>query len=257
MYVHSCRGTFPRISTATSVAVNPELCYILSLWMDGAFSCVAMLEPLLLTQVLGRDLEWVSTKPWPRCCLHRVCLQILRSHFLLFDFSPCLYTDSWMAYHSLSKRTWSHVCAHILPCAFRRASACISQHVCVCHVFGIVMSFHTPCHQLRLPVLRRGGKGGGVGWSRCRMWGSITALAALRLTNGLLLSGCDEPGAGANVSLLWHRSGCQQKAWHGVNEAWSWRKAAKCHSWAFAIPDMRHSSSLIMLPVPNNHRWKI
>ena len=84
---------------------------------------------------------------------------------------------------------------------------CVCVCVCVCHVFGIVMSFHmSPSHQLRFPDLAP-EMAAAVG-ARCRVcvcvcvWGSITALAALHLTNGLLLSACDGPGAAANASLL-------------------------------------------------------
>lgn len=71
--------------------------------------------------------------------------------------------------------------------------------VCVCHAFGIVMSFHvSPSHQFSFKPLASGG-GQAV---RCHGDGSVTALAALHLTNGLLLSLREEPCSGANASLL-------------------------------------------------------
>lgn len=183
----------------------------------------------------GRHGERVSTKPWPWCCLHRVCLQILRSHFLYFLPPPFLLqcsvyamTAEWRAIH------W--VCARIelksLP-AHSGVCECPSplsecQHSCVC-VMSLASSCHFSCHppQLRFSALAFGGVGGG-GYLGVACGDPSQALAALRLTNGLLLSVCDKPGAGANISSLWHRSGCQQKAWHGINKARSRRKAAKC-----------------------------
>lgn len=129
----------------------------------------------------GRHGERVSTKPWPWCCLHRVCLQILRSHFLYFLPPPFLLqcsvyamTAEWRAIH------W--VCARIelksLP-AHSGVCECPSplsecQHSCVC-VMSLASSCHFSCHppQLRFSALAFGGVGGG-GVSRCRMWGSIT-----------------------------------------------------------------------------------
>lgn len=55
----------------------------------------------------------------------------------------------------------------------------------MCHVFGIVMSVHvSPSHQFSFSLLASGGGQAG----RCHGDGSVRALAALRLTNGLLLS---------------------------------------------------------------------
>lgn len=52
-------------------------------------------------------------------------------------------------------------------------------------------------------VLSSGIWGGGVGGYLGVACGDPSqALAALRLTNGLLLSVCDKPGAGANISSL-------------------------------------------------------
>lgn len=134
-----------------------------------------------------------------------------------------------MACHSLS------VCAYrveIAPCTFRcvrvsLSSVWVSAFMCMCHVFGIFMSFLMSPPSAK--VLSSGiWGGGGWGYLGVTCGDPSQALAALRLTNGLLLSVCDKPGAGANISSLWHRSGCQQKAWHGINKARSRRKAAKC-----------------------------
>lgn len=80
--------------------------------------------------------------------------------------------------------------------ALGRASA---FYLCACHVFGIVMSFHlSPSHQFSFQFLA--SEGGGAQAARCHGEGSVTSLAALHLTNGLLLSPCEVPCSGANAS---------------------------------------------------------
>lgn len=82
--------------------------------------------------------------------------------------------------------------------ALGRASA---FYLRACHVFGIVMSFHlSPSHQFSFQFLASGGGGEGAQAARCHGEGSVTSLAALHLTSGLLLSLCEVPRSGANAS---------------------------------------------------------
>lgn len=74
---------------------------------------------------------------------------------------------------------------------------CASRCVCVC-VMSLALSCHFTCH----PAISLGShlesEEGARRGARCHVqaWGgSITALAALHLTNGLLLSARDRPGA--------------------------------------------------------------
>lgn len=66
---------------------------------------------------------------------------------------------------------------------------------------------HVTLPSAEVPSSGTGVVGGRRGWgwggrARCHVWGSITALAALHLTNALLLSARDGPGAGVNVGSL-------------------------------------------------------
>lgn len=148
MYFHSCCGTFfagfqTNIRGCQSrIMLHP---LIMNGW--GLLLCRHVRATAADTSA-GRHWEWVSTKPWPWCCLHGVCLQILRSHFLHFSNSALVCTlDVWMAHRSPCGRIkWNRSpCTQACKCLLSICE-CKSTCVCVCHVFGIVMSFHmSPC----------------------------------------------------------------------------------------------------------------
>lgn len=239
MYSHSYCGEFLRISTAVSQTVNCELCYILSLWMDGTFSCVAMLEPLL-TQALADTENECQPNPDPGVAYMESAWKP-SDHISYFTFFMPLFAEL------------IHVCTYQVKSppahsGVQEPLVCLCVYIGVylymCHVSGIAVPFHmSPCHQLRFPAVA------WVGESRCHVWGSIKALAGLCATSGLQLSVCDEPGAGANISLLWHGSGCQQKAWHGIKQSLESVQSGQNAKWAFDVTDMRSTSSLVLLRV--------
>lgn len=105
---------FLRVSTPTSATVNCELCCILSLGMDGTFSCVVVLEPLLLTQVLadmGNECQpnpdpgvaYIESvcKSWDRIsCIFYPLLFYFSARFMRWQlngvpFTECVRVSSW------------------------------------------------------------------------------------------------------------------------------------------------------------------
>lgn len=120
--------------------------------------------------------------------------------------APYLYNDSWMAQ-----------CDYQAPCAFTHASG---SCLCVCHVFGIVMSLHmSPCHP-HLAGEGRGYLGVAFGdqshrWQHC-IW--PTAYYCQHVTSLRV---------GVNVSLLWVVTQVRVSAhiaWHGFNNSGSFAK---------------------------------
>lgn len=142
----------------------------------------------------GRHWQGVSTKPWPKCCLH-ISISFSTSFWIqplfvcwhLHGMPFAVHTHMSMSArikrnHSL--RTQACKC-HLSICVYVNVCVCVWLNVCV---LSLALSCHFTCHPaISLGSLFWHWMGGG----RCRVLGYITALAALHLTNGLLLSTCD------------------------------------------------------------------
>lgn len=241
MYLRSFCGRFFANFHSDIRVCQPRIMLHPLIMNEWGLSRVALFEPLLLTQARADAWKDCQPNPDPGVAYIESAGKILRSSFKLFLKYALVWTPT-SEWHSIFRTLclWAGACEHLLLLIWAKVYVSCLWH---CHVIS-----HVNQPSVDVPSC-----GVEVGWvSRCRVWGSITAVTAMHLTTGPLLSVVDEPGAGANASLLWHRSGCQQKAWHGINGA----KAAKCQSWALAATVMRNRSSLVLLPVPCEHRFR-
>lgn len=133
--------------------------------MDGSVSCVAMLEPLLLTQVLADAGNECQPNPDPG-------VAYIESAWKFWD-----HISSFFFFFLFALVHWAHTCvvvsSGITPCALRHASAsCLFVHVSQMCMCVRVMSFALSCHFTCRPAIGLGFPvAAWVGESRCHVDG--------------------------------------------------------------------------------------
>lgn len=184
----------------------------------------------------GRCWEWTSTEPWPRCCLHRVWLKILRSHFFLVFLSTCSLSSYMCAHIKWNHSLRTHACKRLL-------SICVCESTCMwVRVMYLALSCHFTCH----PAISLGSQlwHGWVNlgvvcgdpskhWQRC-VW--PTAYNCQFVTSpglALTLACCD---TGLGVSRKHDMASTEPRLGAKGRNA----------KWAFAVTDRRNSSSLFL-----------